>query len=132
MASIARGTFDVSLKPQSLSDVAASSGLGRLSIDKKFSGDLTGTSTGEMLSVMGTVKGSAGYVAIETVNGSLNGRAGTFSLMHTGIMDKGSPSLTVSVVPDSGTGGLTGISGTLTIDIIEKVHHYTFTYTLPA
>lgn len=132
MITTAKGTFEVSLKPQALSDVAASSGLGRLSIDKKFSGDLTGSSTGEMLSAMGTVKGSAGYVAIETVNGTLNGRTGTFSLMHTGIMDKGAPSLSVLVVPDSGTGALTGISGTLTIDIIEKVHYYTFTYTLPA
>lgn len=131
MTAIAKGTFTVALAPQPLSDVAAGADLGRMSIDKQFSGDLTGTSKGEMLSAMTAVKGSAGYVAIERVSGTLGGRTGTFALQHGGIMNRGAPSLTVTVIPDSGTGGLAGISGSLAIEIKEGKHFYTFDYSLP-
>ena len=126
----ATGTFDVTLTPQATDDRGEGSPLGRLSISKRFHGDLEGTSTGEMLTAGTSVKGSAGYVAIERVSGTLHGRYGTFALQHTGIMTRGTPQLTVSVVPDSGTGQLTGLSGTLTIDITNGAHAYTFAYTL--
>jgi hypothetical protein len=126
----ATGTFEVKLLPQPLAD--AESGLGRMSIDKEFSGDLQGTSKGEMLVGGTAVKGSAGYVAIERVTATLHGRPGSFMLQHLGTMNRGAPSLTVRVIPDSGTGELTGLSGTLTIDIVDGKHLYTMDYTLPA
>ena len=126
----ATGTFEVKLLPQPLAD--AESGLGRMSIDKIFSGDLQGTSRGEMLVGGTAVKGSAGYVAIERVTATLHGRPGSFMLQHLGTMNRGAPSLTVLVIPDSGTGELTGLAGTLTIDIVDGKHLYTMDYTLPA
>lgn len=126
----ATGTFEVKLLPQPLAD--AESGLGRMSIDKVFSGDLQGTSKGEMLAGGTAVKGSAGYVAIERVTATLHGRPGSFMLQHLGTMNRGAPSLTVLVIPDSGTGELTGLAGTLTIDIVDGKHLYTMDYTLPA
>ena len=126
----ATGTFEVKLLPQPLAD--AESGLGRMSIDKVFSGDLQGTSKGEMLAGGTAVKGSAGYVAIERVTGTLHGRTGSFMLQHLGTMNRGAPSLTVLVIPDSGTDELTGLSGTLTIDIVDGKHLYTMDYALPA
>jgi hypothetical protein len=126
----ATGTFEVKLQPQPLAD--AESGLGRMSIDKVFSGDLQGTSKGEMLAGGTAVKGSAGYVAIERVTGTLHGRSGSFMLQHLGTMNRGAPSLTVLVIPDSGTDELTGLSGTLTIDIVDSKHLYTMDYVLPA
>jgi hypothetical protein len=126
----ATGTFEVKLLPQPLAD--AESGLGRMSIDKVFSGDLQGTSKGEMLAGGTAVKGSAGYVAIERVTGTLHGRPGSFMLQHLGTMNRGAPSLTVLVIPDSGTDELTGLSGTLTIDIVDGKHLYTMDYLLPA
>lgn len=131
MNAIAKGAFEVSLKPEPISAVASTSGVGRLSIDKRFTGDLVGTSTGEMLSAMGNVEGSAGYVAIERVSGQIGGRVGSFSLQHTGIMKRGAPLLMVTVIPDSGTEGLAGIEGTLSIDITDGQHAYTFNYSLP-
>ena len=125
----AAGTFEVKLLPQSLAD--AESGLGRMSIDKVFSGDLQGTSKGEMLSALTAVKGSAGYVAIERVTGALQGRSGGFMLQHLGTMTRGAPTLTVLVVPDSGTEGLAGIAGSLSINITDGKHFYTLDYTLP-
>lgn len=125
----ATGSFEVKLLPQALAD--AGSGLGRMSIDKVFSGDLQGTSKGEMLSALTAVKGSAGYVAIERVTGTLQGRSGSFMLQHLGTMNRGAPSLTVLVVPDSGTEGLTGIAGSLSINIADGKHFYTLDYTLP-
>lgn len=125
----ATGSFEVKLLPQPLAD--ADSGLGRLSIDKVFSGDLQGTSKGEMLSALTPVKGSAGYVAIERVTGTLQGRSGSFVLQHLGTMNRGAPTLTVLVVPDSGTEGLAGIAGSLSINITDGQHLYTFDYTLP-
>lgn len=131
MNAVAKGTFTVALKPQPISDVAASADIGRLSLDKQFFGDLVGTSKGEMLSAMSPVKGSAGYVAIERVTATLAGRTGTFVLQHSGTMNRGAPTLSVATVPDSGTECLAGISGTLSIDIADGKHYYTFTYSLP-
>ncbi|MGN2252702.1 DUF3224 domain-containing protein [Frateuria sp. GZRe12] len=127
----ARGTFDVKLSPQPAAPGAEAAQLGRLSIDKRFQGDLEATSLGEMLSAGTEVPGSAGYVAIERVSGTLHGRQGSFVLMHYGLMERGTPSLRVSVVPDSGTGGLAGIKGELAIRIEQGRHEYAFDYELP-
>jgi hypothetical protein len=127
----ATGPFDVKLAPQPLSEVAADSGLGRMALDKTFHGDLAATSTGEMLSVMGAVQGSAAYVALERVTGTLHGRRGTFALQHTGVMTRGIPSLVVTVVPDSGTAELAGLTGTMHILVDGKAHSYVFEYALP-
>ena len=99
-------------------------------IDKQFRGDLDATSKGQMLAAMTEVKGSAGYVAIEKVTGALQGRRGTFVLQHSGSMNRGAPALVVSVVPDSGTEELVGLSGTMMIDVTDGKHLYTFDYTL--
>ncbi|HEX6368154.1 MAG TPA: DUF3224 domain-containing protein [Longimicrobium sp.] len=122
----ATGTFEVQLAPQ---ETAAT--LGRMSIDKQFHGDLQGTSKGEMLAARGGVEGSAGYVALEQVTGTLHGRTGTFYLQHSGTMNRGAPSLSITVVPDSGTGELTGLTGTMNIIIEAGRHSYEFDYTLP-
>jgi hypothetical protein len=122
----ATGTFDVKMTPHTTAD----KDLGRISLDKQFRGDLEGTSTGEMLTAMTAVKESAGYVAIERVTGKLKGRSGTFILQHTGTMDRGKPSLSVTVVPDSGTGELAGLTGTMTIDPSGGKHAYVFEYTI--
>lgn len=112
-------------------DKTAGSTLGRMSIDKRFHGDLEAISKGEMLSAVTSVKGSAAYVAIERVTGTLNGRDGTFVLQHTGAMNRGTPALTIQVVPDSGTDQLTGLSGALRIIITDAKHSYDFEYSLP-
>jgi Protein of unknown function (DUF3224) len=126
----ASGTFEVKLSPQPLHDKIEGATLGRMSIDKQFLGGLEAASKGEMLSAMTATKGSAGYVAIEAVTGTLNGRRGTFVLQHTGSMDRATPSLSVSVVPDSGTGELIGLKGNMQINIAEGKHSYVFEYTL--
>jgi hypothetical protein len=126
----ATGTFEVKLVPQT-DDKNGDAALGRMTIDKQFHGDLEGTSKGQMLTGMTDVKGSAGYVAIEKVSAVLKGRTGTFILQHTGIMNRGVPQLTITVVPDSGTGQLTGLTGNFTIKIDEGKHSYEFEYTLP-
>lgn len=131
MINRATGTFQVTVTPM-VDDHLAAVMIGRLTIDKQFSGDIVGTSRGQMLSAGGSVKGSAGYVAIERVTGTLAGRSGTFVLQHTGVMNRGEPSLTITVVPDSGSGELTGLTGTLAIIIAEGTHSYEFNYTLPA
>jgi hypothetical protein len=127
----AKGTFEVTLKPLSLSDAEAGDKLGRMSFTKQFAGDLVGTSKGEMLSAQTDVKGSAGYVAIERVTGTLAGRKGSFVFQHSGVMDHGNPQSTIVVVPDSGTEELAGIAGNFRIDIKEGKHFYEFDYTLP-
>jgi len=128
----ASGTFEVKLNVQNADNTAAENAkLGRMSSEKQFHGDLTGTSAGEMLSVGTEVKGSAGYVAMERVTGTLHGRTGTFALQHSGTMTRGEPQLSVTVVPDSGTGELVGIVGKMAIKIVEKKHFYEFEYTLP-
>src|SRR4051794_14920003 len=125
----ARGTFEVKLTPQADGDAGA--GLARMLLDKRFQGDLEATSQGQMLSAGTAVQGSAGYVALERVSGALQGRTGTFVLQHQGVMDRGRPSLTITVVPDSGTGELTGLAGTMGIAIADGQHSYDFDYTLP-
>ncbi len=130
MTAHAKGTFEVKLLP--LADAhAEAGGLGRMSIDKQFHGDLEASSQGQMMSAMSSVKGSAGYVAMERVTGALAGRKGSFVLQHNGTMNRGTPTLTVTVVPDSGTGELEGLSGTLTIVIADGKHSYDFEYSFP-
>ena len=125
----ASGTFEVQLVPQTPSD-AAEGGVGRLTLAKTFRGDLEGESRGEMLAMSTTVAGSAGYVALERFRGTLGGRRGSFALQHNGTMDRGSPTLSVTVVPDSGSDELTGIAGTMGIVIDGGGHSYDFEYTL--
>ncbi len=120
----AHGDFEVKLAPQSPADAP----IGRMSIDKQFHGDLEATSKGEMLAFMTSVKGSAGYVAMEQVTGALNGRSGTFVLQHTGTMARGDQQLSVTVVPDSGTDELKGLTGKMTIIIANGKHSYDFDY----
>jgi hypothetical protein len=124
----ARGTFEVKLTPQA---AAGDSALGRLAIDKQFHGDLEGVSRGEMLTAMTPVNGSAGYVAIERVSGALHGRKGSFVLQHSGTMTRGAAELVISVVPDSGTGELAGITGRMVITIADGKHSYELEYALP-
>ena len=126
----AHGTFDVKLAPQTPSDPSEGA-VGRMTIDKQFHGDLIASSKGEMLAIMsGTVKGSAGYVAMEKVTGALQGRTGSFALQHSGTMNRGVQSLTLTVVPDTGTGDLTGLSGAMKIIITDGKHFYDFDYTI--
>ena len=127
----ATGTFDVKLNTLPAYDNTEGSMLGRMSIDKTFHGDLEGTSMGEMLTAMTAVKGSAGYVAVERVRGTLQGKKGTFEFVHRGIMTNGVPDLSVTVVPDSGTDQLEGIAGSMAIDVTDGKHSYRFDYTLP-
>lgn len=130
MSQIARGTFEVDLKPLAVEDAAEDSSLGRMSIDKTISGDLIATTQGQMLSAMTDTKGSAGYVAMERVTGTLHGRKGSFVLQHSATMNRGEPSLNISVVPDSGDGELKGLTGEFKIDIVDGKHFYEFTYHL--
>lgn len=132
MTQVAKGSFNVQIQPQG--EPAAADGVttGRMSLDKTFEGDFTGTGRGEMLSAMTAVKGSAGYVAIERVSGSLNGRRGSFVMQHTGTMTRGAPQLSITIVPDSGTGELTGIAGVFKLEITGGKHLYELDYTLPA
>jgi Protein of unknown function (DUF3224) len=131
MTSRASGSFEVSVKPLSAAEEPGGSSLGRLSLDKQFSGDLVAVGKGEMLTAMTPTKGSAAYVAIERVTGTLEGRAGSFVFQHVGIMRGGSQQLTIGVVPDSGTDALSGIAGSFSINITEGKHFYEFDYTLP-
>jgi hypothetical protein len=131
-AHFATGPFDVKLAPQTLSPVAEQSGLGRMSIDKQFHGALEAASTGEMLAFRSATPGSAGYVALETVRGTLDGRAGTFVLQHSSTMTRGEPLQSITVVPDSGTDALAGLTGRMVVDIAPGgAHTYRFDYTLP-
>ena len=128
MTKRATGTFEVKLAPLPAYDTSEGSPLARRSLDKVFTGDLTATSKGEMLSAGTSIKGSAVYVAIERVTGSLAGRRGSFCFHHTGIMNRGAPSLTITVVPDSGTDDLVGLTGTMAIIIADGKHSYQFDY----
>lgn len=130
MTNRASGTFDVKMTPQATADKGEEAAIGRYSLDKTFHGDLNGTSKGEMLAVGTAVEGSAGYVAMEQVKGTINGRSGSFALQHTGTMNRGAAELSVTVVPDSGTGQLAGLAGTMTIKIENGKHLYDFEYTL--
>ena len=131
MNEIATGEFVVKLLPLAFEGQPNGSMIGRMSIDKTISGDLVATTKGQMLSAMTEVKGSAGYVAIERVEGALKGKTGTFVLQHTGTMNQGSQSLLVTVVPDSGTGELVGLAGQFNIIIAAGKHSYEFKHTLP-
>ncbi|MFA7332020.1 MAG: DUF3224 domain-containing protein [Candidatus Delongbacteria bacterium] len=128
----AKGEFEVKLQPLPVEGQADGSILGRMSIDKTITGDLVATTHGQMLSARSAVKGSASYVALEQVEGVLEGRRGSFVLQHSGRMQGGQSSLSVTVVPDSGTGELTGLAGDFQILITDGQHRYLFTYTLPA
>lgn len=124
----ATGEFEVQLTPDGAPDDAA---LASMAISKTFHGGLEGTSTGRMLAVHTPVKGSAGYVAVERVRARLGGRNGSFALQHSGTMTRGEPSLSITVVPDSGTEELAGLAGAMTIRIENGRHFYSFRYTLP-
>jgi hypothetical protein len=126
----ATGPFDVKLAPQPAEPEAGGDAFSRLLIDKQYHGDLEATSKGTMLAAGTSVKGSAGYVALEIVTGTLKGHAGTFVLQHTGTMTRGAPQLSVTVVPDSGTGQLVGLTGKMNIIIADGKHSYDFEYTL--
>jgi len=130
MTQRASGAFNVTLNPLPAYNSATDAKLGRMSIDKQFQGDLDATSQGEMLSAMTNVKGSAGYVAIECVTGTLHGRRGSFVLQHNATMTRGVPYLNIVVVPDSGSGELAGLSGSMTIVIADGKHSYEFAYVL--
>ena len=131
MPSLAKGTFTVEMKPQAEPNTAEGVTLGRMSLDKRFEGDLVATGKGEMLTALTPTKGSAGYVAIERVTGTLQGRSGSFVFQHSGTMDQGAQRLSITVVPGSGTGALAGISGAFKINITEGKHFYEFEYSLP-
>jgi hypothetical protein len=128
----AEGTFDVKNTPLTADEALVGTAIGRFALDKQFQGDLEGTSKGEMLGAGNPATGTAGYVAIEQVTGTLHGRTGSFALQHLGTMEDNKFELTVKVVPGSGTGALSGISGTMTIVIVTGKHSYKFDYTLPA
>lgn len=126
----ASGTFEVKLVPQD-NDTSGHPSILRMLFDKQFHGDLEATSHGLMMAVGTGEKGSSGgYVAMERVTGKLHGRSGTFALQHSGTMTRGLQQLTVTVVPDSGTDKLAGLSGAMTITIVDGKHFYAFEYTL--
>jgi hypothetical protein len=131
MSVVARGSFTVEVKPQAEPTSVEGVSLGRLSLDKRFEGDLAATGKGEMLTALTPIKGSAGYVAIERVTGTLHGRGGSFVFQHTGIMDRGAQQLSITVVPGSGTDALVGLAGTFKLSMVEGRHLYEFEYSLP-
>lgn len=127
----ATGTFEVKLQPlDSYATGSEGTNLGRMSIDKTFQGDLAAKSLGQMLTAMTTVEGSAGYVAIEQVDGTLHSKKGTFVLQHFGLMSTSESRLILEVVPDSGTGELVGLTGTMAIQNEAGQHSYLFDYTI--
>jgi hypothetical protein len=128
MTNHAGGTFEVKLTPQD--DKIGDATLGRMTIDKQFHGDIEAVSKGQMLTAGTAVNGSAGYVAIERVSGTLHGLNGSFTLMHNATMTRGEPQLTITVVPDSGTGQLAGLTGKMMITIADGKHSYDFEYTI--
>ena len=137
----ASGAFDVQMQPQPVADEAPTPGVmpgvtpgitfGRLLLTKRYHGDLQATASGQMLSAVTPTAGSAGYVAIEHVSGTLHARAGSFVLQHSGLMNRGDKQLSISVVPDSGTGELAGLQGRLDIRMTEGKHFYEMAYALP-
>jgi uncharacterized protein DUF3224 len=132
MTSRASGTFEVQVKPLPADEKVQGLTVGRMGLDKQFKGDLEGTSKGEMMTAATGVEGSAGYVAIERVEGTLRGREGAFVLLHQGTMKRGGDfNLAIVVVPDSGTGQLAGLTGTMAIVITDGKHSYELAYTLP-
>ena len=130
MTKRASGIFEVKLTPLAAEGASKEANLVKMSIDKQFRGDLTATSKGEMLADSSAANGSGGYVAMERVSGTLHNRKGTFVLQHSGTMTRGTPQLSVTVVPDSGTDQLVGLAGRMTINITDGKHSYDFDYTL--
>lgn len=130
MERIAKGTFEIAMKTPSPGEGAGRVAVGRMLIDKQYSGDFTGIGQGEMLSAGNPAAGSAGYVAIEHVTGTLGGMVGSFALQHAGTMHEGSSHLSIGIVPGSGTGELAAISGKLKLDIVGRIHHYELEYAL--
>ena len=131
MSAIARGPFDVTLTPQASDPSPDGVTLGRLSLEKRYHGELEAVARGEMLSVGTPVQGSATYVAVERVTGTLHGRRGAFALHHVGVMERGAAQLAVEVVPGSGTGELAGLAGRMEIAVDGPHHRYTLEYELP-
>lgn len=128
----AKGYFEIRMAPETLSETARDTGIGRMSLAKTFSGDLVGRSEGEMLGFRNLASGSGGYVAMETVQGTLAGRSGSFVLQHSSVMEGGAASQSIQVVPGSGTDGLAGLSGQFLIIREEGKHAYEFAYSLQA
>jgi hypothetical protein len=124
------GTFSITMTPEPGADVADGITIGRVRFDKVFAGPLTATSVVQMTSARTAIPNSAGYVAVERITGTVEGKAGSFVVLHTGLMNRGAQSLTISIVADSGTGELAGIAGSMGIQIVDGVHHYTLDYTL--
>jgi len=131
MPQVGQGSFEVKTAPLPPDDATAATSIGRYSLDKVYRGDLEGASAGEMLGAGNPANGTAGYVAIEQVTGTLHGKSGSFALQHFGSMHAGQFDLNVRVVPGSGTRNLEGIAGTLTITIAGGKHSYALEYTLP-
>ena len=131
MTTHASGAFDVTMFPQAMHDTAGTTAMARMALAKRYHGDLDATGAGEMIAAGTSIQGSAGYVAMERVEGVLQGRTGTFVLQHSGTMNRGAPRLSVTVVPDSGTGELAGLAGDFDIQISAGQHNYEFRYTLP-
>ena len=124
----AKGEFEVKRIPQDELDIGGGAVIGHHRFDKRFHGPLDASSVVQMLALMSATPGSGAYVAIERIEGSLDGRKGSFFAQHNGIMDRGKPTLDLTVVPDTGTGELTGLRGRIAIDIRDGRHFYTFDY----
>ncbi|MGK5056567.1 DUF3224 domain-containing protein [Janthinobacterium sp. LB2P49] len=127
----ATGSFSISMTPSAAPQRAGRTTLGKVLLDKVYAGDLVATAKGEMLNAVTDTKGAAGYVAMEAITGALQGREGSFVAQHAGTMADGQQALTIEIVPHSGTGQLTGISGTLAIRIVNGQHFYDIDYSLP-
>lgn len=127
----AKGTFEVTLTPQPHQEGVGDASVGRIALFKVFAGEFNGTSVGQMLGYRSSIEGSAGYVAMDKVQGTMNGRQGSFIMQHNGIMNRGEPQLSIKIVPDSGTDALTGIAGEMLLNIESGKHFYEFRYTLP-
>ncbi|MGH8157106.1 MAG: DUF3224 domain-containing protein [Rhodanobacter sp.] len=127
----AHGRFEVKMTPQPAQEGIGDASIGRMALDKQYHGDLEASGKGQMLAIRTAVEGSAGYVALERVSGTLSGRSGAFALQHSGTMTRGAPQLIITVVPDSGSDELQGLAGTLVITISDGQHFYDFEYTLP-
>lgn len=126
----AKGGFDVKRTPQGSLDMGDGFEIGHMRFDKQFHGPLEATGVVHMLAAMSPVEGSGAYVAVERIVGTLDGRAGSFLAVHKGVMDRGTPALDLTVVPDTGTDALTGLRGRIAIDIVDGTHFYTFDYEL--
>lgn len=127
----AKGSFEVKMTPKPWSDTSDEHGFGRFMLDKQYHGDLEAAGVGQMLTAGNGAPGSSGaYVALEKITGSVDGRKGAFVVYHLGIMNRGVPELKLAIVPESGSGELQGIGGTITIAVADGKHSYDFAYTL--